>query len=215
MVGNFSGTILSSGSHHSEVEVKCEHPTCDHGGNLKCDTSDDHIIAGLNQRGISPILRRSRHAPSDGLDEDASDVAPDEQPGVQSGFETRILGSMKDDQVSQDDVHARGQKGRGENETADLSFEARLRPRIVVHDQASDEANSFTEAPQPKGDQESPCTVDNSQAHLNGQAGEEESGKKGVDREDRGIAIESRRDRTLGGHRRTVQMVVMSGHLEG
>ena len=129
-----------TGSVTAEEEVGSDETAESHGGDLDADTSDHDRVSDLDQLD----LFASGDTTSSGLNEDTRCIGGDEDPGVETRLQSRILRAEVDDQMLNRKVDSGGEKRGRQNETDNLNLEACLTPGVVVHDQSSNVTDTFS-----------------------------------------------------------------------
>ena len=69
-----------------------------HGDDLERDTGDNELVAAVNERLVGCAARGS-HASSAGLEHNGAKVAADEDPGIETGLDERMLGTAVEHKV--------------------------------------------------------------------------------------------------------------------
>ena len=94
------------------------------------DTRNHHVSAHF--LGVAAWVGGSGSATASALDDEGEDIAEDEDPGVEAGFQPGKGGAQLDDDVLEGEVDGGGNEGGSDDETADLDLKTVARPRIVV-----------------------------------------------------------------------------------
>lgn len=118
---------------HPQCEVCSQTSAHKHGCDLDADTCNHDIVSDIDQ--IGRLGRRD--TTTCGLSKDTHDVAADEDPSVEMRLKLRVFRSVMQYQVFEREIHARRHEGRTQDQTYNLDLEARLRPGVVVHDDAA------------------------------------------------------------------------------
>ncbi len=112
-------------------------------------------------------------------------------------------------------IYARSKETRREHQTADLHLEARIRPRVLVHNEAPDVASHLAEYAEPDGEHECPCSCPCSDDELRDEDEAEERGEEGIGTQVRVVAVERRADGTVWCHGSTDVVVGVVWHAGG
>ena len=155
-----------------------EDPEDEEGDDLPDDTCNHHVVAGGGEAGV--VVRGGGDPTARALEDERQDVGEDENPGVEARLEDAELRAEFDDDVFESQVDACGDEGRGDDQAADLDFEAVGGPGVVVEDDAADVAEGFGEGADGEGDQVRPGFVADAVEKVVDAAEGEDGGEEGV-----------------------------------
>jgi hypothetical protein len=94
-----------------------------HGDDLEGDTSDNHLVSSIDEGLVLGSTCRG-HSTTNTLQYHGSEIASNEDPGIETGLDQGVLGSAVQDEVLQSEVNGGGDKARSEDESTDLQLEA-------------------------------------------------------------------------------------------
>lgn len=92
-----------------------------------------------------------------------------------------MLRAAVKDKVLERQIDGGGDETRTEDQTANLQFEARLAPWIVVHDDATGVSSGFEKRPNAQSKGVSPCLAHDTDNQASEEADAENSAEEGVD----------------------------------
>lgn len=126
--------LRSAGVHPGSV-VPNHTSKYEEGKHLPHDTGHHQIVANLLQR--RAIVGCSCNSPTGSLDDKREEVGEAEDPGVELRSDAGEVGAELESDVFEGEVYTGGDKGRGDDETADLDFEPIARPGVAVEHYSS------------------------------------------------------------------------------
>lgn len=188
------GTLLTSSVLASHLildhKPQNEQTTDSHRDDLECDTSNNHLIASVDE---FLVLRppRSGKASANALQTHGAEVAANEDPGIEARLEQRVLRAAVQDEVLEGKIDSGGDETGAQDQRADLQLEAALAPRVAVHHDAPDVAGAFEECPDSEGERVCPCFGPDPDDERGDEADAEEGAEEGVRAEVRAVAVES------------------------
>ena len=114
------------------------------------------------------------------LQDEGKQIARDEDPGIEAGFDAREFRADFQDAVLEREINPRGEEGRRDDDAADLDFEPVARPRVAVQHDAPHVAQAFGRAAEEERDEVGPGFVADAREQLHGGADAEEGAEEGV-----------------------------------
>lgn len=126
-------------------DVDQDEQTADsHRDNLECDTSNDHLVATINELLVLGSSCGS-HATSDTLEHHRPEIAANEDPRIKAGLDNRVLRSAVQDKVLQGKIDGGGNKTWSKDKRTNLELEPAFAPWVAVHHHTADVAHALKE----------------------------------------------------------------------
>jgi hypothetical protein len=143
-----------------QIEVKYQRPTNKHRHALQRNPRNNQRIPRIQQVMIKHLLiiRTRGNPPTNRLDDNAPQVAPNKDPRVPLRLQPTIFRPAVQHHMFQCQIDPRREEAGREYEAADLRLEARRCPGVGAHHQAADVARHFAEDAQADGQHEGPCS---------------------------------------------------------
>ena len=128
---------------------------------MKAQTGEGDVDAGLRA-----AVGGGRHGAADGLEDEGDDVARDEDVVEVDGVEAGGFAREVVDDLVEFDVDGGAEEDGPDGDEDDLHDEARVVPRVLVHDDPPDVADDLVDAAEHHGAHKAPCPVFPGEADL-------------------------------------------------
>ena len=172
-----------------------------HVGKLEADTGDEQGRADILELDVGLLASRGNasNGRTDRLDEDGGEVGADKDPRVPLRFDHGTLWTKVDDEVLGRNGDCSGHKRRTEDEEEQLNDKGRVRPRVIVHDDATDVTEELEERSHGEVTCEAPCFGLVGEPSLGDEEDEETNGEEDAGAEVEVIAVQGQLDGALRG----------------